>query len=307
MIYTCTLNPSLDYQIETENLHTGTLNRVEHTAYYPGGKGINVSRVLKNLGMDTIALGFIGGFTGDFITRSLKEVGIQTDFIEHEEPTRINVKIKTNKEETEVNDQGVYVNEEHQEALLNKVNQLEKSDHLVISGSLPASVPFSIYEKLAKTCDEKGASLIIDIPSRLIKKLLKYRPFLIKPNQYELSEIIGKEINDEQDALTGAKELVHLGAKNVIVSMGRKGAILVNQATSLRAETPPGTLKNSVGSGDSLVAGFLASYIIGADIEKAFQYGVASGTATAYSDDLCTNEEVNKIFDEVLITHLKGE
>lgn len=307
MIYTCTLNPSVDYHIETENLSLGALNRIEHTAFYPGGKGINVSRVLHNLGISSVALGFTGGFTGTFIEDNLKKIGIRTDFVKHEQPTRINVKIKTANEETEVNDQGASITEQHQAALLQKVEQLTEKDFLVISGSLPASVSFSIYEKMAQRCAEKGVSLIIDIPNQALKDLLIYRPLLVKPNQDELSEMIGMNIHNKQDAVKGAKKLVQLGAKNVIVSMGKDGAVFVNEQIVLNGETPSGTLKSSVGAGDSLVAGFLTSYIQKGDVVQAFQYGVTAGSATAFSEDLCTRQEVRHILQEVLITHLEGE
>ncbi|MBO1002742.1 1-phosphofructokinase [Pseudogracilibacillus auburnensis] len=307
MIYTCTLNPSVDYHIETENLSLGMLNRIEHTAFYPGGKGINVSRVLHNLGMSSVALGFIGGFTGDFIEESIKKIGIRTNFVKQEQPTRINVKIKTANEETEVNDQGASIAEQHQAALLQKLEQLTKKDYLVISGSLPASVSFSIYEKMARRCSEKGVSLIVDIPHQALKDLLIYEPLLVKPNQAELSEIVGMDIHNKEDAVKGAKKLVQLGAQNVIVSMGKDGAVFVNEQIILSGETPRGTLKSSVGAGDSLVAGFLASFVQKGNVKHAFQQGVAAGSATAYSDDLCHKQEVFDLFTKVKISHLKGE
>ncbi|SET54680.1 fructose-1-phosphate kinase [Oceanobacillus limi] len=301
MIYTCTLNPSVDYQIETKQLELGTLNRVQDTAFYPGGKGINVSRVLKNLGVDSTALGFIGGFTGTFILERLNEEGINTDFVIHDEPTRINMKVKTAKEETEVNGSGASIPKTYQEQLIQKVEELTADDYFVLSGSLPPSISFDFYEKLSAMCDEKGVSLILDIPNRSLKDLLSFRPFLIKPNQAELSEILEKEINTKEEAIKGAKELIQFGARNVIVSMGAEGAIFVNEQFTAKAENPTGTLKSSVGAGDSLVGGFLASYNKSNDFLEAFQYGVASGSATAFSNDLCKKDAVDQLVSQVLI------
>ncbi|MFD2043570.1 1-phosphofructokinase [Ornithinibacillus salinisoli] len=302
MIYTCTLNPSVDYQIETKQLDLGSLNRVENTAFYPGGKGINVSRVLRNLDVDSIALGFIGGFTGTFILEKLHEEGVKTDFVIHNEPTRMNMKIKTMDGETEVNGSGATISVDEQNQLIDKVKQLNENDYFVLSGSLPPSISFDFYETLSSICSEKGVSLVLDIPNRSLKKLLKYRPFLIKPNQAELSEILGVEINTKQEAMEGAKELIQLGATNVIVSMGSEGAVFINNQHTAEAENPIGTLKSSVGAGDSLVGGFLASYINEHNFLKAFKYGVASGSATAFSNDLCKNSEVEKLVSKVLIT-----
>ncbi|PAV27658.1 1-phosphofructokinase [Virgibacillus profundi] len=302
MIYTCTLNPSVDYQIDTKQLELGTLNRVENTAFYPGGKGINVSRVLNNLDVESTALGFIGGFTGTFILEKLHDEGIKTDFAIHDEPTRINMKIKTAREETEVNGNGAYINKEIQAQLIQKIKSLNSNDYLVLSGSIPSSISIDIYNTISSICSENGVSLIIDIPNRSLKDLLTYRPFLIKPNQREISQILDREVNTKQDAIKGAKELVQLGAQNVIVSMGGEGAIFINESQIVTAEVPPGKLKSSVGAGDSLVGGFLASYFKEKDYRKAFLYGVASGSATAFSSDLCEREEVEQLISDVLLT-----
>ena len=296
MIYTCTMNPSVDYQVASASIQLGTLNRVQDTAFYPGGKGINVSRVLQHLGMKSIALGFTGGFTGNFIQESLHQAGILTDFVQHAGPTRINVKLKTDESETEINGSGAFISEAEQQQLVQKIKALDERDYLVISGSLPASVPFQLYEDMVKQCSANGVKQVLDIPSRSLVDLLVYRPFLTKPNIEELEDMLGKDITTTAEAIAGAKQLVQQGAVHVIVSMGAAGAILVNQDGVWQAATPKGELKSSVGAGDSLVAGFLSTYIRCDDISEAFQYGVASGSATAFSDDLCTKQEADRLY-----------
>ncbi|MET3698428.1 fructose-1-phosphate kinase [Bacillus oleivorans] len=305
MIYTCTLNPSIDYKIEANELHIGMLNRPEKTAFYPGGKGINVSLVLKNLDIQNIALGFVGGFTGDFLKDCLKKKGVLFDFIEHNEPTRINVKIKTNLEETEINGNGAYISKEAEDEFLLKMNSLTKHDYLIISGSIPSSVSNNIYEEIAKICMKKEVPFIVDISDSSLLDLLKYRPFLIKPNQYELGELLGIEINSKEEVIKAGKELVESGAENVIVSMGGNGAIFINHEMRAYAKVPKGDVRSSVGAGDSTVAGFLASYLNNRDVMEAFRYGVASGTATAFSMDLCKKDEVENIFPQVEIEILQ--
>ncbi|WP_243299049.1 1-phosphofructokinase [Bacillus litorisediminis] len=301
MIYTCTLNPSIDYKIGANELHIGKLNRPETTAFYPGGKGINVSLVLKNLGIDSIALGFVGGFTGEFLKDCLKKRGVLFDFIEHNEPTRINVKIKTNLEETEINGNGVYISKEAEDAFLLKINSLTKNDYLIISGSIPSSVSDHTYEEIAAICKKREVPFIADISESSLLDLLKYRPFLIKPNQYELGELLGIEIHSKEEAIKAGKELLGRGAENVIVSMGGNGAIFINHEIMAYAKVPKGDVRSSVGAGDSTVAGFLASYLNNKDVIAAFRYGAASGTATAFSMDLCKQDEVESILPQIEI------
>lgn len=307
MIYTCTLNPSLDYQIQTEKLEIGKLNRVEDTAYYPGGKGINVSRVLKNLHVESVALGFAGGFTGEYLIKCLHEADIKTDFVKHEAPTRVNVKVKTLTEETEINGNGTVISKEEQDQFIGKLKQWKEGDFLVISGSKPASVPITFYEEIIQNASSKDISFILDIPDVDVKTLLPYKPFLIKPNEQELSEITGYKIKDTRGAITGAKQLIQLGAENVIVSLGEKGAVFVNKHHVLQAKAPIGTLISSVGAGDSLIAGFIASLTKQPNILEAFKYGVAAGSATAFSQNLCERREVLNLLDQVIISNWKGE
>lgn len=307
MIYTCTLNPSIDYRVELDEFEVGGLNRAKENAYYPGGKGINVSRVLKNLGTDNMALGFLGGFTGQFILDFLNREKIESDFIFHEAPTRVNVKVKTRDSETEINGKGAFISKDNQEMLLEKIRSLTKEDYLVISGSLPQGISFDFYEKMVSIAKEKGVSWIIDISGPNVKKLLHYKPFLIKPNHHELAQILEKEIATVDDVVAGAKELVQLGAQNVIVSMGGKGAIFVNDKLTLKAEAPKGTVKSTVGAGDSMVAGFLSSYIKNKDPKASFAFSVATGSATAFSDDLCRLPEANQLLPYIKIQTWKEE
>lgn len=307
MIYTCTFNPSVDYQMHAAHIQLGELNRINQTAFYPGGKGINVSRVLKELGDSSVALGFAGGFTGEFITQSLEEKGIQTAFISLGEPTRVNIKMKTDKEETEMNGPGAHIKEEEMEALLENLEDLESGDYLILSGSRPESIPFEFYEKIASSMQEKEAHLVLDIPEERAAELLQYQPFLIKPNEKELAAITGRQINSKQDAVRAAKELVEQGAENVIVSLGKEGAIAANKEHILQATPPSGTLISSVGAGDSLVAGFIKQFQEDQSIPQAFQYGVAAGTATAYSANLCKKTEVEAILPKVTIQTWEGE
>lgn len=307
MIYTCTFNPSVDYQMHAAHIQLGELNRINQTAFYPGGKGINVSRVLKELGDSSVALGFAGGFTGEFIIQSLEEKGIQTAFIKHEEPTRVNIKIKTDEKETEMNGPGAHIKEEEMETLLENLEDLKSGDYFILSGSRPPSIPFEFYEKIASAMQEKEAHLVLDIPEKRTAELLRYQPFLIKPNEKELAAITGRQIDNKQDAVRAAKKLVKQGARNVIVSLGKEGAIAVNKEHILQAIPPSGTLISSVGAGDSLVAGFIKQFQESQSITRAFQYGVAAGTATAYSANLCKKKEVEAILPKVTIQTWEGE
>lgn len=307
MIYTCTFSPSVDYQMHAAHIQLGELNRIDHTAFYPGGKGINVSRVLKELEVSSVALGFAGGFTGEFIKQSLEKKGIQSAFISHEEPTRVNVKMKTDEEETEMNGPGAHIMEEEQEALLKKLEALENGDYLILSGSRPQSIPFDFYERIATVVQEREANLILDIPERRVEELTCFQPFLLKPNEQELGAITGRQINNKQDAVRAAQNLVKKGAQHVIVSLGKDGAIVVNKNLILQASPPSGTLVSSVGAGDSLVAGFIKQYKESQAVTQAFRYGVAAGTATAYSPNLCKKSEVEAILPKINMRHWEGE
>ncbi|HLR59122.1 MAG TPA: 1-phosphofructokinase [Pseudogracilibacillus sp.] len=307
MIYTCTINPSIDYTMYLSELNPGALNRVNRVHYYPGGKGINVSRMLKRLGIDNIALGFSGGFTGEFIKHFLNEEGIETDFIETNETTRINVKIKSDLE-TELNGPGPDITHEQQCRLLNKLNHLSEKDWFVLARSLPNHISHDFYQSIAQTCKEKGAKFILDTSGANLKSLIKTKPFLMKPNGEELGEIFDIAISNQNEAIFYAKKLIERGVTYVIVSLGSKGAVLVTKKQTFIAEAPNGNVINTVGSGDSLVAGFIASFLKTEDPKEAFRYGVASGSATAFSSDLSTKEQVEKILPQIKIqTYVEGD
>lgn len=306
MIYTCTITPSLDYTTYLPDFTAGKLNRTGEVYYYPGGKGINVSRVLKRLGADNIALGFTGGFTGHYIEEFLKKEGVATDFIETDEITRINVKIKS-AQETELNGPGPELDAVQLNELMDKAGQMQRGDWLVLAGSLPASIPESFFMDLAETCRRLGVKFVLDTSGPALAKLIQHGPFLIKPNQEELGELFGRHITSMAEAAFYAKKLVATGVDNVVVSMGGDGALLATSELLLQAKAPKGKAVNTVGAGDSLVSGFIASYAVDGDAEKAFRYGVASGSATAFSSDLCTKDSVDALLGFVEVYPIKEE
>lgn len=300
MIYTCTITPSIDYTVYVPEFESGKLNRSEEVYYYPGGKGINVSRVLKRLGVSNQALGYAGGFTGQYIEEFLKNEGVDADFIQTAEITRINVKIKSDKE-TELNGPGPELNEAQLTALTEKVRGMNRGDWFVLAGSLPGSIPTDYFSELAKICQANGVRFVLDTSGPALKSLVATPVFLIKPNQQELGELFGVEITSLSEAFHYASKLVAQGIEHVVVSMGGDGALLVTKDTALIAKAPQGTVVNTVGSGDSLVSGFIASYAADLDPALAFRYGVASGSATAFRSDLCRKEDVDKLLGEVEI------
>ncbi|WPK13731.1 1-phosphofructokinase [Lysinibacillus louembei] len=301
MIYTMTLNPSIDFIVEVADFEVGILNKIQKEAKFPGGKGINVSQVLKRLGTDNKALGFVGGFTGDYIVDSLKQRGIVTDFVEVQEDTRINIKLKTG-QETEINGQGPTIQEPELTALLNKIDALTANDVLVLAGSIPQSLPVTIYETLASIATKKGAKVVADTTGEVLLNVLPNKPFLIKPNHHELGELFDVKIETVEEAVPYGKRLVEMGAQHVIVSMAGAGALLFSKDVALYANVPKGVLKNSVGAGDSVVAGFLSNYFRTGDVQQAFKYGVASGSATAFSPELCTQQEVEELLPQIKLT-----
>lgn len=308
MIHTLTLNPSVDYIVELTDVKIGGLNRMQNDTKFPGGKGINVSRVLNRMGVQSKALGFIGGFTGSYINDYLKNENIDTDFVLVAEDTRINVKIKTDKE-TELNARGPRISEEKLQELGTKVAALSKGDMLVLAGSIPSTLPETTYEELVRICSENEASFAVDAEGELLKKVLSYKPFLIKPNHHELGEIFEIAFTTAKEVIPYGQKLIEMGAQNVIVSLAGKGAVLITEENAYMASVPKGEVKSSVGAGDSMVAGFLAAYEKSGDIEKAFRYSVASGSATAFSIGLCTKEKAEELLPQVSITkiNLKGE
>ncbi len=298
MIYTVTFNPALDYIVNMDNLKLGETNRSTSEMILSGGKGINVSIVLKNLGFDNVALGFVAGFTGEEIENGTRKLGITTDFIHLKEGlSRINVKLKAN-EETEVNGTGPIISENELNALYGKLENLKKDDILVLAGSVPNTLPQDIYEKIMEMLQDKGIKIVVDATKDLLLNVLKYKPFLIKPNNHELSEIFGVEIKTEQEIIDYAKKLQDKGARNVLVSRAGDGAILIAENGDIyKSPAPKGKVINSVGAGDSMVAGFIAGYLKNNSYEEAFKTGVASGSASAFSKYLAKKEEILEILN----------
>lgn len=301
MIYTCTITPSLDYTTYLPTFEIGQLNRTKDVYYYPGGKGINVSRVLKRLQVDSVAIGYAGGFVGQYIQTFLHDEDIETNFIDTGEITRINVKIKA-EQETELNGPGPQITINEQKALFEKVQGMESGDWFVLAGSIPETVPITFFEQLANECLKKQVRFVLDTSGTALKKLIHMKPFLVKPNGEELGELFNTVITTTEEAIYYAKKLIDLGVENVIVSMGGDGALLVTKTLVLTAKAPTGKVINTVGAGDSLVAGFIASYVAKADVIEAFRYGVASGSATAFRSDLCERAGVLTLVDQVQIS-----
>lgn len=300
MIYTVTFNPSLDYVVKVNDLKLGRVNRTEEEDVYPGGKGINVSIVLKNLGYDSSVLGFIAGFTGDEIERRVWEFGCKSDFIKlNEGLSRINIKVKSN-EESEINGGGPHINEEALNSLYKKLDNLQDGDILVLAGSIPKSLPEDIYEKIMERLEKKEIKVIVDATKDLLVNVLKFKPFLIKPNNHELGEIFNVELRTDEEIIEYAKKLQDKGARNVLISMAGDGAIFLSEIGEIiRSGVPKGEVKNSVGAGDSMVAGFIAGYLKNYNFKEAFKMGVATGSATAFSEGLATKDEILKLLNEI--------
>ena len=284
MVYTVTFNPALDYVMRVAHFEPGMTNRTSSEEIQLGGKGINVSCVLKALGVETTALGFVAGFTGRELERSLSERGIRQDFIRLDEgQTRINVKIKGSAE-TEINAQGPAVSAQALDELMRKLDALGEGDVLVISGSIPASMPDDSYEKLLRRVEGRGVFTVVDATRDLLCNVLGYHPFLIKPNHIELGEIFGRKLNSDTEILLCARELQKRGARNVLVSMAGDGSLLLDEQGGVhRLGVPEGTVRNSVGAGDSMVAGFIAGWLERGDYGYAHRLGAAAGSATAFS------------------------
>lgn len=299
MIYTVTFNPSLDYVIQVDKLVPGEINRTTHEAVYPGGKGNNVSVILSNLGHSSKALGFTAGFTGEALENMLKEFGCDTAFIRLPEgSTRINVKINAG-EETEINGQGPVITEEAQSALFEQLDALKEEDILVLAGSIPNTLPSDIYERILEHLQGRGIHFVVDATKDLLLKVLKYHPFLIKPNNHELGEMFGVTLKTRDEIVIYAKKLQEMGAKNVLVSMAGDGAILLTEDGIIyEAKPPKGKVLNSVGAGDSMVAGFLTGYLNTGEYEKAFRLGVVTGSATAFQYWLATKEDIVALMED---------
>lgn len=300
MIFTLTFNPAIDYIVHIDNIDVGHTNRTHDEQFFCGGKGINVSTILNRLGMETTALGFAAGFTGEYLLGILESRGIKSDFIKLDSGyTRINIKIKS-KQETELNAQGPNITDADFEKLMQKLDKLTSDDILVISGSIPSCLPKDTYEQILKRLNSKHIHTVVDATDELLLNVLKYRPFLIKPNIDELGDIFNRQLTDEQEIIYYAKELQNMGAVNVLISMGGDGALLVSeQGDVFRCKSPKGKVKNSVGAGDSMVAGFISGYLNSNDYKTALKMGIACGSATAFSYDLATKDEIMALYDSI--------
>lgn len=302
MIYTVTFNPAIDYVMQLDSLNIGSVNRSQSEKMYFGGKGINVSLVLKELGIESIALGFSAGFIGKAIEEGVSAQGVKTDFIYLENKnSRINVKLKGSME-TEINGQGPDISPSEVEQLLKKLDYLKHGDVLVLAGSIPNALPENMYEKIIERLSGKGICFIVDASRNLLMNVLKYKPFLVKPNNYELGEIFDTEVRSKDEAVKYAKKLHEMGAVNVLVSMAGEGAILVCESgEAFNINAPEGKVINSVGAGDSMVAGFIAGYIEKKDYRYALELGTASGSASAFSEGLAKRKEIDKLLEIILM------
>lgn len=302
LIYTITLNPALDYILKHQTFKTGEINRSEQEIILPGGKGINVTIILKALEIDSTVLGYKAGFIGEEIEKEVQKYGIQTDFIKIEKgTTRINIKIMTETEETAINAQGPTVEPEELQALYKKIENIQSGDWAILSGSIPQGLPDDTYENICKKLQGKEVKIVIDATGELLKKTLKYKPFLIKPNKEELGEIFNTKIETTNQILEYSQKLQQEGAQNILVSLGKEGAILLDETGKIHQKENIKTIKriNTVGAGDSMVAGFIAGYTQFQNYEKALQMGMAAGTATANSLYLATKNEIYEIFNQI--------
>ena len=300
MVYTVTFNPSLDYIVSMEGFQLGKTNRTAKEQMLPGGKGINVSTVLKNLGIPNIALGFSAGFTGEEIKRRVEEMGLASDFIDLPNGySRINVKMK-DFDGTEINGQGPDITPEETERLLRKLDSLKEEDVLVLAGSIPRTMPDSIYSDILRRLDGKGILTVVDATGELLLHVLEYSPFLIKPNNHELGEIFQVKLETREDVVPYARKLQEKGARNVLVSMAGQGAVLLDEMGQVHMlPAPKGKLVNAVGAGDSMVAGFLAGWLTKKDYEYAFRMGISAGSASAFSENLATKKEIEEVYRQV--------
>ena len=300
MIYTVTLNPAIDYIINMDNPIIGAINRSESEHIFCGGKGINVSLALKELGVESIATGFIAGFTGKQIESELEKSGIKTDFVELEDGySRINVKIRAD-EETDINTTGPEISDFDLHLLYKKLEKIQKNDVLILSGSIPKNADDNIYAKIISKVVKSGAMIVVDSSSKKLLSTLQYEPFLIKPNVAELCETFNCKINSLHDIEKYAIKLKNSGAQNVLISMGEKGSVLLTKTNQVIVQSPPdGNVKNSVGAGDSMVAGFVAGYLKTKDYKYALKLATACGSATAFSEGLGNKEEIIKMLNVI--------
>lgn len=300
MIYTVTFNPSLDYIVSMNDFQMGMTNRTTAEQIFAGGKGINVSIVLKNLGIENTALGFTAGFTGEQIEKEIQNMGLLTDFIHVANGiSRINIKLK-DYDGTEINGMGPKIDEQSVNALFEKLERLQTGDMLVLAGSIPKCLPNSIYRDIMGRLCDRGILFVVDAEKELLLNVLQYHPFLVKPNNHELGEMFDVTLRTKDEVIPYAKMLQEKGAKNVLVSLAGEGAVLADEEGSVHMlAAPKGRLVNAVGAGDSMVAGFLAGWIQKRDYEYAFRMGISAGSASAFSEQLATKKEIEQMFDNI--------
>lgn len=300
MIYTVTFNPSLDYIVTVKEFALGKTNRTVTEQMLPGGKGINVSTVLANLGIESTALGFTAGFTGEEIVKRVQNLGFTCDFIRVPEGfSRINIKMK-DFDGTEINGKGPIIGAAEVEQLFHRLDQLKEGDVLVLAGSIPASMPDSTYRDIMSRLSDKGILFVVDATGELLLNVLEYHPFLIKPNNHELGEIFGVQLKTREAVIPYARKLRERGARNVLVSMAGQGAVLVDENGAVyELPAPLGKLVNAVGAGDSMVAGFLAGWMLKKEYLHAFKMGIAAGSASAFSELLATEAEIIRVYDSL--------
>lgn len=298
MIYTVTFNPALDYVVRVDHFEAGMTNRSHDEQLLYGGKGVNVSYILKQLGFDSIALGFVAGFTGQEFVKGIEKMGIQSQMIALKEGlTRINVKLKSD-EESEINGSGPKIPQESIDELYQQLDQLQDEDILVLSGSIPSSLPDTIYQDIMAYLQNKDILYVVDATKDLLVNVLQYKPFLIKPNNFELAEIFHVELKNDEDIIFYAKKLQEKGARNVLISMAGDGSILVDENGNVtKMGVPQGKVKNSVGAGDSMLAGFIGGYLRNYDYSKTLALATACGSSTAFSDTLANKDEIDALFE----------
>lgn len=300
MIYTVTFNPSLDYIVSVDDFKLGLTNRTSSELILPGGKGINVSTILMNLGIESTALGFIAGFTGEEIVHEVEEMGIKSDFIPVENGiSRINMKLKSI-DGTEINGAGPHISEEKVALLMKQLDRLAAGDVLILAGSIPSSMPDDMYRRIMERLKDRNIMFVVDATQKLLLNVLEFHPFLIKPNNHELGEIFGVELKTREDVVPYGRKLQEMGAQNVLISMAGEGAVLIaGNGEVFMAPSPEGTLVNAVGAGDSMVAGFTAGWMESHNYRHAFYMGIAAGSASAFSEYLASKDEILSLYERI--------
>lgn len=304
MIYTVTLNPAVDYYITMKEFKEGGLNSVTNGYTLAGGKGINVSKVLKNCGIDSTALGFVGGFTGDYIKKDLKTYGIIENFVELQNDTRINIKLKTDETESEIAGFSPEINEKDYNKFMESLKNISEGDMLILSGSVPKSLKATIYADIIESVPAR-VKVVLDTRGEPFKYALEKGVFLVKPNHVELEEFFNEKYNSLEEIINAGEKLRKLGSKNVIISMGKDGSILITSNGYYIGNVPKGKLVSSVGAGDSMVAGTLYGLSKDMPIEKAYKYGIGAGSATAFKSGLANLEDIENLLDDINITGKK--